>query len=272
MFLINGQVSDRLAVSDRGLNYGDGLFETLAVSAGRALLRDAHLARLADGCQRLGMLLPDMTGLEQELDQLCHDVERAVIKIIITRGEGARGYRPDAGQAATRILGRFPWPDYPNHYYTEGVAARVCQTRLGAQPALAGIKHLNRLEQVLARNEWQEEVQEGLMMDMQGHLIEGTMSNLFVVIDDRLHTPELDQCGVRGVMREQVLSWCRETGRAYSAGRLTEQALDAATEVFLTNSLIGVWPVRQVDHYRFMPGPVSRAARQALCRKEALVC
>ena len=260
MVLVDGQEADTLDVRDRGLQYGDGLFETLAVDRGEPRDWQAHLDRLESGCDRLGIPSPDPATLAAEADRLCAGAERAVLKILVTRGSGGRGYRPPAEPAPRRILMRSPWPDYPGYYWTEGVRVRHCRTRLGENPALAGLKHLNRLEQVLARAEWDDpEVAEGLMCDATGRLVEGTMSNLFWVRDGVLHTPDLSRCGVAGVVRARVLEWAEANGRPARVVEAGPEELEGADEVFLTNSVIGLWPVRELAGRSFPVGAVSRA-------------
>mgnify|MGYP003394292323 CR=1 FL=1 len=247
--LINGVPANCIDVHDRGLHYGDGLFETFAVSNGEPALWDGHMQRLQLGCQRLNFPALDLTLLRSEALSLSSDVTQGVLKIIITRGGGGRGYRAPSPLAAqvTRILALYPWPDYPATFWSEGVTVRVCVTRLGCHPALAGIKHLNRLEQVLARSEWDDaSVPEGLMLDIQGNVIEGTMTNLFVVRNGKLLTPDVSQCGVAGVMRNWILACARAAGIPSAITALTLDTVISADEVFLCNSVIGLWPVREI--------------------------
>jgi 4-amino-4-deoxychorismate lyase len=214
--LVNGEAIDQVPVSDRGLQYGDGLFETIAVNDGHPVYWDAHLARLAEGCQRLGMHMPSPDLLEKEVLSVVPRHGRSVLKILVTRGTGGRGYQPPEPSAPRRIVMSFDWPEYPDIYYTEGVQLRLCKTQLGCQPQLAGLKHLNRLENVLARQEWQDPaIAEGLMSDTEGRIIEGTMSNLFLVRDGALHTPILNHCGVRGIMRNRIIELAAEVGIAH---------------------------------------------------------
>lgn len=265
MILINGQPTGQIDARDRGLHYGDGLFETIAVRDGRPQLWDRHLARLTAGCERLRLPAPDAALLAAEAAQLCDGVAQGVLKIILTRGVGGRGYAIPHADAATaagrmsRILIRLPAPDYPATHYRDGVAVRLCELRLGDAPALAGIKHLNRLEQVLARSEWSDPgIAEGLMRDAEGAVIEGTMSNLFIVRTGGLETPELTRCGVAGVMRGRIIDRARELGLAVTERRLMPADLAAADECFLCNSLIGIWPVRRIDDNVLPVGPLTR--------------
>ncbi len=261
--LVNGRRRDCVLVADRGLQYGDGLFETLAVRGGEPLLWERHLIRLGKGCERLGIALPEPRILLDEARTLSRDHARAVLKIIVTRGVGGRGYRPPRGaeqEPSTRIIALHPWPEYPAAYAADGITLRVCQTRLGSNRALAGLKHLNRLEQVLARAEWDDpDIPEGLMLDQNGDVIAGTMSNLFMVREGRLYTPGLDECGVAGIMRGLTLEWAAEQGVPVQITQLALESLRTADEIFVTNSIAGLWPVRRLQRMTFAIGPLSAA-------------
>ncbi len=263
--LIDGKDTDQIAADDRGLLYGDGLFETIAIHRGVPQLWLQHMVRLESGCARLGITPPSRDLLQAEARSLCADSERAILKIIITRGSGGRGYRPQPGLMSRRILSLHPWPDYPAAWQQDGVNLRLCDTRLGSNPRLAGIKHLNRLEQVLARAEWaDDEIAEGLMLDGNDILIEGTMSNLFLVRAGCLLTPVLEHCGVAGVMRGHVLQLAAQAGIACEVTRLGLSDLQQADEVFVCNSIVGIWPVRRFQTQVFQPGPVTRRLQQAV--------
>lgn len=256
--LVDGQEGGRVDPGDRGLNYGDGLFETLAVRDGGARFLDWHLERLAAGAARLGIPLPDRNLLQGEVARAWPE-GRGVVRIVLTRGSGPRGYRPPRDPRPLRIVAGSPWPARDPASWTAGVRLRWCSTRLGRNPRLAGIKHLNRLEQVLARAEWDDDaVAEGLMMDDLGNVIGGTQTNLFAAFEDGLVTPALDQCGVAGVMRRALLRWAAGQGIAVTERRLPAAELAGASGLILTNALIGAWPVRELEG-RLMP-PDTRAA------------
>lgn len=257
--LINGKPARCVDVADRGLHYGDGVFTTLAVRGGVPLFWERHLARLQADANRLGLPFPGGQVLTEEARQLCPPHIDAVLKIILTRGVGGRGYRRAENTAGTRIVSPHPQPDYPPDLAEKGVRARLCGLRLGLNPRLAGIKHLNRLEQVLARAEWDDDsIREGLLLDYEGFLVEGVMSNVFLVQEGRLRTPLLDRCGVAGVMRGLVVQFARDLGLAVEEARILPAELDATDELFLTNSVIGLWPVCELDGKRFPVGPVAR--------------
>jgi len=267
--LINGLETDQASVLDRGFQYGDGLFETIHVLAGKPEYWREHMERLFDGCRQLKISLPELSVLENESESLCSGVDDGVLKIIITRGMGGRGYAADGSLKSTRVLAIFPAPHYPDEYRTEGVVVKVCETRLGMNPALAGIKHLNRLEQVMARAEWTStDIQEGLMLDINNNVIEGTMCNVFSVMKGELYTPELSLCGVKGIMREQIIGAARQASIAVHEGHMSLDDFYQSEECFLSNSLFGIWPVRQLADHEFTLGPVSNQLSRILEKRK----
>jgi len=273
MMLINGCRQDRLSAGDRGLQFGDGVFETMAVDDGRPLCLQRHLDRLALGCSRLAISAPEPATLEEECMQVCAGAGRAVLKVIVTRGVGGRGYAPDRHAKATRVVSRHPWPQYAARLRSEGASVRVCATRLGRNARLAGIKHLNRLEQVLARMESaQAECDEGLMLDGRESVIEGIFSNLFASRDGRLLTPDLSQCGVAGIMRGLVLEVSTQlTGVDAQIAPLSIDDLLSADECFLTNSLIGIWPIKGIEGTALKTGPLAHELRALLMTRGAII-
>jgi 4-amino-4-deoxychorismate lyase len=265
VWLIDGKVGGRLPVEDRGLQYGDGLFETMAVIDGVVRHQQLHLARLTEGCIRLNLPLAALAPLPEEIARLARRGGRRVLKLMLTRGDGPRGYGPPQQPTPRRMLGLSDWPAWPDSHATRGVAVRLCETRLGSNPRLAGLKHLNRLEQVLARGEWNDaRWQEGLMMDAGHRVVCGTMSNVFAVHDHRLLTPRLYHCGVAGVMRSVVRREAAAHGIVTEEVDLDLDTLAAADELFLTNALIGIWPVRRLGEVRLRRGPVTRLLQRAL--------
>lgn len=261
---VDGEPATQLSLLDRGLAYGDGLFETLSVTCGKPRLLQRHLARLQEGAQRLSIPL-DIPVLTAELAAFCGELGSGVAKLIVTRGEGLRGYAPPAESQPRRILLGSPAPAYPPGYAQEGVRLYPCRTRLAEQPALAGLKHLNRLEQVLARAEWQDPAYaEGLMCDNSGRVIEGVYSNLFLVRAGQLLTADLSRCGVAGVMRAELLAQAAALGIAVQVRDIGFEELLAADEVFLCNSLYGIWPVRQLQGHDWPVGPLTRKLQASI--------
>ncbi len=272
MILIDGTERDHVSVSDRGLHFGDGLFETMALEDGRALCLERHLERLADGCRRLAIPVPELSTLAEECARVCDGVPRGVVKVVVTRGKGGRGYAPEMGVSPTRIVARYPWPAYPPTARRDGIAVRVCATRLGRNPRLAGIKHLNRLEQVLARTEDDPaDCTEGLMLDDRERVIEGIMSNLFVRHGERLSTPDLRECGVAGIMRSLVLETASNLhGLEPAIAQVRIDDLLSADECFVTNSLIGVWPIKTLQGQALRVGPVAHELQMLLVERGAM--
>ena len=271
--LINGVETDCVSVADRGLQYGDGLFETIAVRDGGLCLWRGHFDRLFDGARRFGIPCPSQGMLLDECQRSIDSCSSGVLKIVLTRGSGGRGYRPPADPHPTRIVSLHPWPDYPLDWADRGVAVILCRTLLGENALLAGHKHLNRLEQVLARSEWRDpQIAEGIMQDGRGRVIGGTMSNLFLVSNGRLYTPRLDTCGVSGTARALVLRLAGEHDLEVTQADVAQADLVAADGLFLTNALIGVWPVRRLAAkpmcLNHLPGKLIAAVRRAALTPE----
>lgn len=271
MILVNGEADGVLSARDRGLAYGDGLFTTIAVRCRQPQLLDLHWRRLATGCERLGIPMPATALLLDDMRRLLDAASPArqaasVIKIIITRGVDGRGYRACGDSNASRVVMLFDWPVGNDEKAATGVSCRVCKTRLASQPLLAGIKHLNRLEQVIASAEWRDErIADGIMLDERGYIIEGIMSNIFFVdAHQTLITPSLEYCGVAGVQRENIMRIANNVGVHVKTAQVPLARLDEFAEVFLSNSVIGVWPVTAVDERQFSIGPVTRTLQREL--------
>lgn len=253
--LINGIESGYVSVQDRGLHYGDGVFETIACDAGRAQFASQHLDRLQRGAQVLGIAFPGRQLFLDDIERLLQRSSGAgVVKLILTRGRGKRGYRSEQNHLPTRICMLSDRPAYIDRWQREGITARFCATPVSVNPQLAGLKTLNRLENVLAAQELGDDYDEGFMMDSDGCVIEGTMSNLFAVIDDALVTPELARCGIEGVMRAQVIDIAATQAMKLEIRNIPRDELVSADEVFVSNSLIGLCAVRQIDQHAFSAG------------------
>jgi 4-amino-4-deoxychorismate lyase len=264
---VNGVRAAGISVLDRGLQFGDGLFETIACLKGRPRFLPLHLERLEFGCGRLQIPLPDLEQTQAEILEMAGAAERAVIKVLVTAGEALRrGYGRSGDEIATRITIRYRWPDESAAQLHDGVMVRTLTLRLGENPRLAGLKHCNRLEQVLARAELAQDAShfEGLLFSSSGNLVSGTMSNVFLVRDSCLLTPRIDQCGVAGVMRRVVLREARQAGIPARECELRQQDLQGAEEVFLTNALMGIRPVRGLDARELTPGPITRHLQSML--------
>lgn len=256
--IINGLPGDSINASDRGLMYGDGVFRTLQIRQGKPLLWQQHYSKLQHDCRVLGITCPSIQLLTAELEQLAQSRPDAVAKIVITRGPATRGYAPAANPQITRIVSVSSFPAYSDAYATQGINVHICKLRLGHQPRLAGIKHLNRLENVLAAAEWNDpNIAEGILLDEDGHVISGTRSNLFLVRGDKLYTPDLSRCGVAGLQRDRVIDYARERRIVCKVTDLSLDDLLSADEIFVVNSVIGLWPVRELHRFSGKHFPVS---------------
>lgn len=263
--LVDGQSADSVPVDDRGLRYGDGLFETIRVVDGNLCRLDRHLSRLQEGTRRLALGFPDREAMKSELTTLVAS-ETGVLRLTLTRGDGERGYA-SAPAASARRIAQFnpqPIPQWPE----SGVTLALCKTRLALQPALAGLKHLNRLEQVLGASELHPGSEtEGIMLSTDGRVIECTASNLFCVSEGRLITPGLADCGVSGVMREWI---CETWKQGVMVQDFRLETLEQAQEVFVSNSIRGIGPVTRFGQFIWKAGPVaSELARQDRLQTEA---
>jgi len=257
--LVNGTASEVVPALDRGLAYGDGLFESIRFVGDRAPLWSRHMQRLHESCRWMRMPEPDPEQLWIEALQVSRGMSCAVVRITLTRGLGERGYVPPANPKPTRVLAAFTPPAVMPETYELGVRVRVCDLRLADQPLLAGMKHLNRLEQVLARAEWTDPaIAEAVLCDSHEWVISATMANLFVVVDGVLLTPAVDRCGVAGVARAEILDFEPQV----QIGNVSLAALRDASEIFLSSSVRGIVPVRALGDQVYAPGPVARRLQQ----------
>lgn len=249
-----------LDAGDRGLAYGDGLFETMRVARGRVPWWPAHRARLQRGAAALGIALPPASWLDGEVAGFAASAGGdAVLKLMLTRGAGGRGYAPPADAEPTLLLSLHALPPAID----EPLVLRWCALRLALQPALAGLKHLNRLEQVLARAEWRDPaIHEGLLLDARGRVACATSANVFALVDGRWLTPRVDECGVAGVARAWVLANAPGAGEA----ELSPADIEAAEAVFLCNAVRGILPVGRLGERRWSPHAAVDALREAMGR------
>ncbi len=253
--LVDGEISSYVSAANRGLCYGDGVFETMPVHQGRPRRWQAHMDRLGAGCERLGLSMPPQAVLLREVQTVSAGLADAVVKIILARDGTGRGYLPPEGAASVRVVSAHPYPEDVLERARAGVTAKICDLRLAIQPALGGIKHLNRLEQVLAAVEIRDKgAQEGILLDAEDHVICALSANIFIVFGERLLTPRLDRCGVRGVLRSQILG--NFTARCEQR-RIMVDMLAEADEVFTCNAVRGIVPVTAIDQFEYGIGPVT---------------
>jgi 4-amino-4-deoxychorismate lyase len=245
---INGRRRSLLEYRDRGLQYGDGIFETMRVQRRCIRLLNFHLERLYSGCRVLKIRAPKPGPLRRELERIGAHRQEGVLKLIVTRGNGARGYRPSGSERATRIITLHALPRSASAEAAKAARLRICATPVSTNPKLAGLKTLNRLDSVLARAEWNNaSIWEGLMADVDGNWVCGTMSNLFLRRGDALMTPLLDRCGVAGVMRRWILQSAAALHLRAVERRIGWEDLKSAEEVFMSNAVVGIRSVRSIE-------------------------
>lgn len=250
--MINGEPAGFISREDRGLMYGDGLFETVAIVDGVLCLWSRHMSRLRQGCERLRIPMRDLDILRNDAEAMTSATDHGVLKIVVTRGVGGRGYRMPQNAVPTWILRVFPWPKADQQTALQGLRVRLCATPVSSNPTLAGLKHLGRLENVLARSEWSDTtIAEGLMKDIHGNVVEGTQSNLFLEFNSELITPTLTDAGVAGVVRGLIIDTATDAGTPVLNKVVSLEDIHAADALYLTNSIMGISSVRSLDRHRF---------------------
>ncbi|EPP6259571.1 aminodeoxychorismate lyase [Cronobacter sakazakii] len=252
MLLINGIEQDCLSATDRAVQFGDGCFTTARVRDGVVHLLEAHLARLHEGCERLMIPVPDIDTLRNEMRQAAQGQGSAVVKVIISRGAGKRGYSIAGCDAPTRIVSRGAYPDFYSEWRERGVSLATSPVRLGRNPHLAGIKHLNRLEQVLIRTHLEQtSADEALVLDSEGWVTECCAANLFWRKGKAVFTPRLDHAGVDGLMRRHIIGLLNQSVWRLSEINAPASALEEADEVLICNALMPLVPVRSIDGHAY---------------------
>ncbi len=273
----HGSRVESIPVDDRGLQYGDGIFETIAIRDARPRFWTAHIDRLFSGAERLGLQLPVANILQRDLERALAlttvNTGFCTAKLVVTAGVGPRGYGRDSGQPCRTLVGVFEGDGLPRENYVEGVDTVLCETPISEQPMLAGLKTLNRLDQVLACREWQGgDAFDGLMCDAQERLVCGTRTNLFLIRDNQITTPALDRCGVGGIMRRQILEGLAGNQIDCSVTDIPAAALDDADEVFVCNSQIGVVPVTRCGSRTWPVGEGTQSVMAMLAYNDVPEC
>lgn len=256
MILVNGLETGVVDARDRGLAYGDGVFRTFPLRGGRPVLWLRQYAKLASDAAALAIRAPAAEILAHDLATIAARHADGAVRITLSRGVSARGYAPAENAEVTRIVSWSEFASNPAVDPQRGARVRWCSLRLAIQPALGGIKHLNRLENVLARAEWRDpRIAEGLLCDSESHVIGGTMSNLFLLRGGVLTTPALGGCGIAGVTRDVIIERARSEGTPVRVAHVSVPDVRAADALFLVNSLIGVWPVAALDDLTWAASP-----------------
>lgn len=261
---INGTRQKTVSAFDRGLAYGDGLFATMRCTKDGVLFLDAHLARLTQSANRLGIEWQSSIELEYLITSLVQQEHKAFngdfcLKLLLSRGVGGRGYQPPEKAATTEIISLHSIPTHYRRWQSAGIALQTSHMRLALQTRLAGMKHLNRLEQVLIKAQTLDEgFDDWLVLDTQDTIIESSMANLFLIKNSQVVTPSLHLSGVAGVMREQLIYWFIEAGFNVDIRPVAYTELDQFEQVLLSNSLFGVVGVNRIDQLAFSPSELTQ--------------
>ena len=272
-YLINGSFDHVISPFDRGFAYGDGVFRTMKMVDGLPDSWPLHYQKLVADCAAINIVCPSAELLMSDLSLLfsaeASENSQAVAKIIITRGEGNRGYTPPAITAPMRVVTKSAMSQYPEIRFSEGVNLTVCETRLASQAKLAGIKHLNRLENVLARMEWTDThmtngIADGIMLDSAGNVIECTSANIFARFGDTLITPSLHQCGVAGITRQRIIDLAYTLSLKATVEVIDLPTVLSADEVIICNSLYSAWQVKTIQEKIIKTGALAANIRVAL--------
>ena len=254
---------------DRGFLYGQNVFETIAVIDGKACLLDLHIERLERGCRTLGIPLNTDLLLSEILGFITH-CSKSVLRVTLTMGVGGRGYLNPEQPESVRVLTLHEYPVQPPAHWEFGIELGIAKIRLASQPELAGIKHGNRLEQVIGRSQWQDSWHEALLLDQAGNVIEATQSNVFIVKEGQFLTPPLENAGVAGVMRSFIIANAYKLGLNAEIMSLSIDDIEAADEVFLSNSIIGLWPVNKFNTRLYNSFEVSHKLLNLMIKNEVI--
>jgi len=245
--IINGSPSQDVAIADRGFNFGDGHFTTIKIAAGQALLLDLHLARLQQACAALVIEFTQWNELLAVITQQALVLRGGVLKVTITRGEGGRGYSTLGCSRANWFLQHRSIPAQYSDWAREGIELMLCEYQQTVNPALAGLKTLNRLDQVMIKQELDANgMNDGLVCSTDGYVIETSVANVFWVIGDKVYTPSTERSGVEGVMKTHISNLLNKLGFSLKTGDYTISNVLAADEIFITNSVMEVVPVKSI--------------------------
>lgn len=266
--LVNGEFKTTIDVFDRGFMYGDGVFETIRVVNGQPLLWDYHIKRLTHGCSVLKIptdrntVQQLRTGLDTVVAEAGSINKTCVVKLVVSRGAGGRGYQLPELPSVNKVIICYPAPEYPPSHSSVGINMLTCQHRLSENPVLAGIKHLNRLDQVLASAELTGEVAEGLMLNQAGQVIEGTKSNVIFFEERGIVSPDTRLCGVDGVARQYIFDNVSELGLDARIDTVKPSEIGRFKGMAIINSVLGLWPVSRLDGREL---PLSPLASELQC-------
>ncbi|QIA62878.1 aminodeoxychorismate lyase [Vibrio astriarenae] len=264
MFWVNGVPCDSISASDRSFQYGDGVFTTMLLQDGKVLHWSLHTQRLREGLNRLAIPHPNWSDVERWVANAAIEHSRSGIKVHISRGSGGRGYSPLGCESPVVTISAFQYPKHYSTWHQAGLELGICQTQLGLNPTLAGIKHNNRLEQIMAKAEMDAVgLPDGIVTDLNEHIVETTMANLFWRKGQTLYTPKMVNAGVKGITRNYVAAQLPSLGFSLTEEDFFIEDLLCADEVFVTNAILGVAPVSKIAHHSFSFSDLAKQLRKS---------
>ncbi|WP_086982964.1 aminodeoxychorismate lyase [Vibrio aphrogenes] len=269
MFFVNGHRQEHISLQDRSFHYGDGCFTTILVKEGEPLYLEAHQQRLTQTCQRLAISLPAwqpkiVNWIKQAIiESGFASAQFSGIKVHISRGSGGRGYSAKGATQTQVTIQAFRYPEHYAQWQSEGIKVGVSLIGLGVNPLLAGLKHNNRLEQVLIKQDIEQQmVDDCIVLDCHGHIVEMCAANIFWIRQQRIFTPELKQSGVAGIQRQRVLQYAQQHSYPVEVGQFVLNDILTADEIFITNALHGVVPIVRINKTTFNVGPMTRMIQE----------
>jgi len=246
---INGKLSDSIKITDRGFQFGDGLFETMVIHNGIVKDLDLHLSRMSSGAKRLGISFP--VNWEEEIISICKSVTHSVLKLILTRGNSDLGLKLNLNNSPNRIIKISSFPAIIDKFQNDGIKMQICKIKMSCNPSFTGLKLLNWLEPAMANLDLSDGYQEGLMLDMKGNIVEGTTSNFFAIKNNTLFTPDLTHCGLSGITRDKILAIAKQMSMQVNVTNITVADLANFDECFISNSVINIYPVLRIENTKF---------------------
>ncbi|WP_163931139.1 aminodeoxychorismate lyase [Paraferrimonas sp. SM1919] len=243
-----------ISPSDRAFNYGDGCFTTIAVLNQQPLLIDKHIARLQRAVQVLSLRIDSWQHITGEINSKAAQVRQGFIKLVISRGIGGRGYQFDAAQQPVVIISAGEFPSHYPNWRRQGIALGVHHLAMGQQPLFAGIKHLNRLEQVMLRHHYQGNEVDYVCFDQDDNIICASAANLFFMKGQQVHTPKISNAGITGVMRQHMIEFLMAKGIDVQVRDINMDELSLFDNAWMTNSLMGAVSVNSITELSHFKG------------------